>query len=117
MLIFDNKIKDVNRVISKATKFYSKIPIENSIKIVSVIYLIRYYENVKEIYNKDINEIFKACSLLAFKFLLDVDVVNNFNIYENDICKKINWNLFISEGTYNYYSRLLSSSITSKDSA
>ena len=116
MLIFDNKIKDINIVLSRANKFYSRIPIEESIKIVSLIYLTRYYEVVKEANSKNLNEIFKACSSLALKFLLDFEIVNNFNSYEEEICKKINWNFFVSEETYNTYSSLFSSLMASKDS-
>lgn len=116
MLIFDNKIKDINIVLSRATKFYSRIPIEESIKIVSLVYLTRYFEVIKEEKSKNLNEIFKACSSLAYKFLLDSELITNFNIYEEEICKKINWNLFVDFETYNNYSSLLSSSIVCKDS-
>lgn len=116
MLTFDNKIKDINIILSRATKFYSRIPIEESIKIVSLVYLIRYFDIIKEEKGKNLNEIFKACSLLAYKFLMDSELINNFNIYEEEICKKINWNLFVDFETYNNYSELLSSSIVSKDS-
>ena len=116
MLIFDNKIKDINTVLSRAIKFYSRIPIEESIKIISLVYLIRYFEVIKEEKSKNLNEIFKACSLLAYKFLLDSEFISNFNIYEEEICKKINWNFFVNLETYNDYSSLLSSSMVSKDS-
>jgi hypothetical protein len=115
MLTFDNKIKDIKIILSRATKFYSRIPLEESIKIVSLVYLIRYFDIIKEEKSKNLNEIFKACTFLAYKFLLDSEL-NNFNIYEEEICKKINWNLFVDFETYNKYSHLLSSSMVSKDS-
>lgn len=116
MLIFDNKIKNINTVLSRANKFYSRIQIEESIKIVSLIYLIRYYKVVKEVDSKNLNEIFKACSSLALKFLLDFETSTNFSFYEKDICRIINWNFFVSEETYNYYSGLVTSSVSTKES-
>ena len=57
MLTFDNKIKDINIILSRATKFYSRIPIEESIKILSLVYLIRYFDIIKEEKSKNLNEI------------------------------------------------------------
>lgn len=106
-MLLSTKIKDVNTAISKATNFYLKRSIEESIIVVSIIYLSRYYEVVKEISSKNLTDIFKACSSLAYKFLLDGNVITDYNFYENEICKKIKWNLFIDETVYKNFASTL----------
>lgn len=116
MLIINYKTIDTNIALSRAVKFYSRFSIEESIKVVSIIYLLRYYKIVKEIPSKDLFNIFKACMVLAYKFLLDFEVESICNYYQNEMCKKLKWNLFINEEEYSFYSSKLSSSIDSKDS-
>lgn len=103
MLLIDKlinyNIKNFNIASNRAIMFYNKNSIEESIFIISLIYLRRYYNN-NNISSRNLDEVIISCLILANKFLLDFEI-NTTSKLELDIIKKINWNLFVNEEEYN----------------
>lgn len=102
MLLLDklvnNNIKDIDTIIDRARNIYDKNCIEESIFIISLIYLQRFYSNNK-ISSRNLDEVIISCISLANKFLLDCQINTNTRL-EYDIIKKLNWCLFVNKEEY-----------------
>jgi hypothetical protein len=92
--------KTINK---KIENFYKTNQIfDRSSLIITLIYLKRYSETTDIRTTKDILKLLESCLILSNKFICDLEIKDS-GLLENEIIKKLNWNLFISEEEFNRY--------------
>ncbi len=90
---FGSPVKD------RIESIYSNNPFNVESLVVALIYLERISKNEK-IDNTNIIPIIQQCIILANKFIIDYEIVNNDYEEEMKVIDMLNWRLFVNENDY-----------------